>query len=93
MITIIIFDCKNQMVGHLFPEVGNIIMVLLPFSEIYHGRRWHEDYRFKTHMVEVSGYHIYVGDIVEFIHPKHGSQIGKVIHFYEKVQSDTVMMT
>lgn len=36
-------------------------------------------------MVEVGGYHIYVGDTVEFIHPLHGSHIAKVSCFYEEV--------
>lgn len=36
-------------------------------------------------MVEVNGCHIYIGDFVEYIHPKCGSQNGKVMRFFEKV--------
>ena len=57
------------------------------YSELYHGRRWHEDSRFKVYMAEVNGYHVYVGDVVEFIHPEHGVHMAKILHFYEGVGS------
>ena len=54
-------------------------------SEVYHGRMWHNDPRFKTHMAEVNGFHVYVGDMIEFIHPQHGVLLGKLLKFYQKV--------
>ena len=47
--------------------MDGLARVLTIFREVYHGKKWHNDERFKVHMVEVNGYHVYVGDIVEFI--------------------------
>ena len=58
---------------------------MINFSEIYHAKKWHEDERYKVHMAEINGYHIYVGDIMEFIHPEYGVHMAKVLHFYETV--------
>lgn len=39
-------------------------------------------------MAEVNGYHVYVGDIVEFVHPEHGMHMAKVLRFFETVTSN-----
>lgn len=57
-----------------------------PSRELYHGRRWNTDPRFRTPMVSLScGASIFVRDVFSFEHPYFGSTKGLVTHFFLKV--------
>lgn len=50
----------------------------------------HKDSRLQAYMTKANGFHIYVGDIVEYISPGYGLQLGKIAQFYEKVISTCI---
>ena len=70
-----------------YTKYAKCVITIIINSEIYHGSQWHYDEKYKVHMTEVNGYHVYVGDIVEFVHPEHGMHMAKVLCFFEMVTS------
>ena len=56
-------------------------------SEIYEGRRWHEDPRFQAPMIinHTGEEHIYVGDIVYILDSEYGRCNAKVLKFVTEV--------
>ena len=58
-----------------------------PSRELYHGRRWNTDPRFRTPMVNLSnGASIFVRDVITFEHPYLGCTKGLVTDYFLKVR-------
>jgi len=76
--------CGNVAVMHMHAlEFG--LKGFLLFSEIYHGQRWWTDKKYQAPMAISPCGHLYVGDFIEFIHPRLGKTSAKVLKFFLKV--------
>lgn len=60
------------------------LMTITNHREMYHGRRWMDDKRFFTPMINSNVGHIFVNDFVK-VHTSSSLQVAKVKMFFKKV--------
>ena len=61
------------------------MFIYLYYSELYHGRVWHNDLRFQALTVMLNGQTIYLGDFVLTNYEKN-QVVAKTKRFYQKVR-------
>ena len=53
--------------------------------EMFNGRRWQEDPRFFSPMVDRNGSSLLIRDLISFVHPRYSTTTGSIQKFYQKV--------